>query len=524
MHAAYDCASGRGPAIEQRGARDDHRGGASGRAPPASNAPQKRFIIYTSGVWVLGRDARAGDRRRADQSDRASSRGGPAHEQLVLDAADDASAHGRRPARRRLRRRQRHRRRSLQVGEQRPGARRRRRQQSLAARLRPRSRRSVRAAGGRERRRRRLPRQRRRRRARQRHRRRRSRRTCRCGPTCATCRSRKRGTRWARTPTRWRSIRWSAARARGRSAGRRRCIRWPATPRGCSKSGARRGTRRCGRRLTPRHSAGWPWHAAPIGPSAPFARGFRFARRRRVDRLPRRRPSASRRHRLRLRQLARDDRVDQPVLERALRVEIEVGALGVPDDLAQRLARARRQDLVDLILHLLEPLEMLRRGGRRLPAGPLRRLVNHDPRVREGEAAPVAGRLQDDRAHRVRHPLHDDRDLDAAADDVADGVVDGEAVGDVAAGAVDVERDRPVVVVGELAQALDADARGVFLDVADQIDVAQPVARLPCAAARGRRRPARRSGDRSGLPSLPIIALPRTSAGSPARNKTPARG
>ena len=54
--------------------------------------------------------------------------------------------------------------------------------------------------------------------------------------------------------------------------------------------------------------------------------------------------------------------------------------------------------------------------------------------------------------------------------------MDGEAVGDVAAGAVDVERDRPVVVVGELAQPLDADARGVFLDIADQIDVAQPVA------------------------------------------------
>ena len=57
-------------------------------------------------------------------------------------------------------------------------------------------------------------------------------------------------------------------------------------------------------------------------------------------------------------------------------------------------------------------------------------------------------------------------------------VVDGEAVGDVAAGAVDEERDRLVVVVGELAQPLDAGARGVLLDVADQVDVAQPVARL----------------------------------------------
>ena len=44
-----------------------------------------------------------------------------------------------------------------------------------------------------------------------------------------------------------------------------------------------------------------------------------------------------------------------------------------------------------------------------------------------------------------------------AADDVADDVVDGEAVGDVAAGAVDVEGDRPVVVVRELAKPFDAE-------------------------------------------------------------------
>ena len=121
---------------------------------------------------------------------------------------------------------------------------------------------------------------------------------------------------------------------------------------------------------------------------------------------------------------------------------------------------------------------MLRGGAGRLPAGPLRRLVNHDPRVREREPLPVARRLQHDRSHRVGHALHDDRDLDAAADDVADGVVDGEAVGDVAAGAVDEQRDRPVVVVRELAQPLDARARGVFFDVADQVDVAQPIALL----------------------------------------------
>ena len=62
------------------------------------------------------------------------------------------------------------------------------------------------------------------------------------------------------------------------------------------------------------------------------------------------------------------------------------------------------------------------------------------------------------------------------ADDVPHDVVDGEAVGDVAAGAVDVEADRPRVVVRELAQPLDAEAGGVFFDIADQIDVALPIA------------------------------------------------
>ena len=207
---------------------------------------------------------------------------------------------------------------------------------------------------------RRLPRQRRRRRARQRHRRR-----DRAVPAGAARRAPRadRGsarTRWARTPTRWRSIRWSAARGRERSAGRRRCIRSPATPRGCSKSGASREIKRCGRRLTPRHLPA-AVVSRPIA-VAPFARGFRFARRWRVHRC-RGSVLGVARHRLRLGQLARDHRVDQAVFERVLRVEVEVGALGVPDDLAQRLAGARRQDLVDLILHLLQALEMLGGGA-----------------------------------------------------------------------------------------------------------------------------------------------------------------
>ncbi len=182
--------------------------------------------------------------------------------------------------------------------------------------------------------------------------------------------------------------------------------------------------------------------------------------------------------RLRLREFSRDHRVDQPVLEGGRRVEVEVGALGVLDDLTQRFARSQRQDLVDLILHLLEPLEVLRGGCRRLPAGPLGRLVNHDPGMRKGEPLSVAGGLQDDRSHGIGHPLHDDLDLDAAPDDVANRVVDGEAVGDVPAGAVDEDGDRPVVLVRQLAEALDAGPRRVLLDITDQIDVAQPVARF----------------------------------------------
>ena len=63
-----------------------------------------------------------------------------------------------------------------------------------------------------------------------------------------------------------------------------------------------------------------------------------------------------------------------------------------------------RQDLVDLRLHLLQAIEMLRGRRRRLPARPLRRLVNHDPRVRQRQPPPVACRLQHDRSHRYAIP------------------------------------------------------------------------------------------------------------------------
>jgi hypothetical protein len=48
------------------------------------------------------------------------------------------------------------------------------------------------------------------------------------------------------------------------------------------------------------------------------------------------------------------------------------------------------------LLHLLQALEVLRRRRRGLPAGPFRRLVDHDPGVWERLAFPFAGRLQHD--------------------------------------------------------------------------------------------------------------------------------
>jgi hypothetical protein len=57
-------------------------------------------------------------------------------------------------------------------------------------------------------------------------------------------------------------------------------------------------------------------------------------------------------------------------------------------------------------------------------------------------------------------------------------VVDGEAVGHVAACAVDEQGDRLGVLVRQLAQPLDAGARRVLLDVADQVHVADTIACL----------------------------------------------
>jgi nucleoside-diphosphate-sugar epimerase len=53
IHTAYDAASGRGPAIERK-ALEAIIGAATRPRTTGSTAPPTRFVIYTSGVWVLG--------------------------------------------------------------------------------------------------------------------------------------------------------------------------------------------------------------------------------------------------------------------------------------------------------------------------------------------------------------------------------------------------------------------------------------------------------------------------------------
>jgi nucleoside-diphosphate-sugar epimerase len=87
VHAAYDARSGRGPAIEMAALETII---AAARRPRTAGAttPASRFIIYTSGVWILGRTSEpANEDSPINPIATASFR--PAHEKLVLDAAGD---------------------------------------------------------------------------------------------------------------------------------------------------------------------------------------------------------------------------------------------------------------------------------------------------------------------------------------------------------------------------------------------------------------------------------------------------
>ena len=87
IHAAYDGRSGHGPSIDQAALEAIV---AAARRPrtAGSTAPAKRFIIYTSGVWILGRKPEPADESAPiDPIALASFR--PAHEQFVLNAGGD---------------------------------------------------------------------------------------------------------------------------------------------------------------------------------------------------------------------------------------------------------------------------------------------------------------------------------------------------------------------------------------------------------------------------------------------------
>ena len=87
VHAEFDYASNRGPAIE-KAALDTIILAAKRPRTAGPTAPVQRFVIYTSGVWILGRTPEpAAEDAPISPIAMASFR--PAHEQLVLDAADD---------------------------------------------------------------------------------------------------------------------------------------------------------------------------------------------------------------------------------------------------------------------------------------------------------------------------------------------------------------------------------------------------------------------------------------------------
>jgi nucleoside-diphosphate-sugar epimerase len=86
IHTAFD--SSRGPSVE-RAALDIIVAAAKRPRTAGSTAPAKRFVVYTSGLWVLGRTSEpAAEDSPVNPLPIASWR--PDHEQFVLDAATDS--------------------------------------------------------------------------------------------------------------------------------------------------------------------------------------------------------------------------------------------------------------------------------------------------------------------------------------------------------------------------------------------------------------------------------------------------
>jgi nucleoside-diphosphate-sugar epimerase len=87
VHAAFDYASNRGPAIEYA-ALQEMIAAAKRPRTAGTAAPAKRFIIYTSGVWILGKAPEPiAEDAAVNPIEKAAFR--PAHEKLILDAASD---------------------------------------------------------------------------------------------------------------------------------------------------------------------------------------------------------------------------------------------------------------------------------------------------------------------------------------------------------------------------------------------------------------------------------------------------
>jgi len=85
VHAAFDSGSGRGPAIEQAAVETLIEAARRPRTGGANTAP--RFVIYTSGIWILGRCPNpATEETPINPVAVAAFR--PALEQLVLGAGD----------------------------------------------------------------------------------------------------------------------------------------------------------------------------------------------------------------------------------------------------------------------------------------------------------------------------------------------------------------------------------------------------------------------------------------------------
>jgi nucleoside-diphosphate-sugar epimerase len=83
VHAAYDSSAAGGPAIER--AALEALVAAAKRPRTAGATPARRFVIYTSGVWILGKASEPAA-EDAPINPIALSAFRPAHEKIVLDA------------------------------------------------------------------------------------------------------------------------------------------------------------------------------------------------------------------------------------------------------------------------------------------------------------------------------------------------------------------------------------------------------------------------------------------------------